>query len=274
MRGTLTTREFELQQGLLGALERKELVMFYQPQIPIQSGQEGKHRAEVLIRWIRDGQIYAMPGEFIPLFEQQKQIAKLDYYVLEETCARLKRIENASGYRIALAVNISRQTAEQPGFFEFCSSCCKRYGLSEKALELEFTEGEIISDYQKFSLLLEQLKGHGFRCAMDDFGSGQSSILELQKLEFDVLKLDRMFFADDASKERQMVILENVIAMAKMLHMEVVAEGIEKSTWVKHLRRLGCDYIQGFLYSQPLNELAYMDWIEKNRYRKSLYSEP
>ena len=119
-----------------------------------------------------------------------------------------------------------------------------------------------MQDYELFRSVLDRLHAEGFVCAMDDFGTGQSSLNVLQSLKVDVLKLDRLFFAPKGEPERQRIVLAAILSLARQLHMSTVAEGIEDEAQVEELRELGCDYVQGFVVSKPLPVREYIAWIE------------
>lgn len=254
--------EAEMHKGI----ENEEFQLWLQPKVDIQSAGKTSFSAEALVRWYRDGKLYAMPGDFIPLFERDGLIIELDYYMLEKACAVINRLKICfPSLKICIAVNMSRLTLLQRDCVERCRSIKDAYHIEDNEIELEFTENIVVNNLDRFKKLLSKLKAAGFRCAMDDFGTGHSSLNVLHGLSLDVLKLDRMFFMDADDLERSWVIVRNVIRMAKELHMQVVAEGIEEARQVELLKAYGCEFIQGYIFSKPLPEEAYMDWIRRTR---------
>lgn len=245
-------REMDFIANMQDALKDEEFHLYLQPQIHTRPDQNDKMRAEVLVRWRKGSHLIAMPGEFINLFERNGFIVNLDHYMFEHACRYLKETTKKYKKRMILSVNVSRITMLQPNFFGDYLEIKERYGIADGEIELEFTENVVVEDLEHFAKLIYKLKDHGFLCAMDDFGAGQSSLNVLQALPLDVLKLDQMFFRDKRNEQRKQIIVASVLQMAKRLEMITVAEGIESEEQVRELMEMGCDYIQGYYYSMPL----------------------
>lgn len=245
-------REMDFISNMHEALKNEEFQLYLQPQISTRPARTEKIRAEVLVRWKRGNQIIAMPGEFIELFERNGFIVDLDHYMFEHACQYVDKITSKYKKQLILSVNVSRITMLQPSFVKDYLAIKERYGIPDGGIELEFTENVVVEDLDHFAGLIFNLKDHGFLCAMDDFGAGQSSLNVLQALPLDVLKLDQMFFRDKRNEQRKQIIVASVLQMAKRLEMITVAEGIESEEQVRELMEMGCDYIQGYYYSMPL----------------------
>lgn len=242
------TLETQMREGL----GRGEFQLYLQPLMAMRGGERGV-RAEVLVRWQKDpGLDLIMPGEFVGLFEKNGMIVDLDHYVFEEACKLLHTLRKQAKRQILFAVNVSRLTMLQPEFIADYCRIKERYGIPDGTLELEFTENGVVEDLEAFGRLVAQLKSHGFLCAMDDFGTGQSSLGVLQRLPLDTLKLDREFFERAPDGHRNETVVSCVLHMARLLAMNTVAEGIEREGQVAQLREMGCDYIQGYIYARPM----------------------
>lgn len=233
------------------SLEREELVLYLQPQVPIHTGLPQVFKAEVLVRWMRDGKLRAITGEFIDLFEQNGMIVDLDYYVFENVCRFIRENREAGRGPVCLSVNVSQTTMLQPDFTDHFCRVKAAYGIQRGEIVLEFTERTAVRNFKQFIGILEGLRQEGFICAMDDFGTGQSSLNVLQNLPLDVLKLDCMFFAGNENLKRRKIVVSSVLQMAKQLSMKTVAEGVEDLETAAFLRDMGCDYIQGHVYYRP-----------------------
>lgn len=259
--------DLALEAELRSSMDNQEFVLYIQPQISLKPEQTGSLvKAEVLVRWMRDGKIYAMPGDFIPLFEQNGMIAELDYHIFEKACGYLRELNERYGERVCLSVNVSRVTLMRPGFVSQYCETKKRYGIGSGQIELEFTENMAVDDYRRFRSIIKELRGYGFLCAMDDFGTGHSSLNVLKNLPIDALKLDRLFFAPAEDENRGRAVIESVFYMARKLGISTVAEGIEHENQVEMLRKWGCDYVQGFLYSRPVPAKEFeARYLQENR---------
>lgn len=265
---TDTMRQKEMQKmefaaDMHEALQKKEFEMYFQPQLSIRAASDQTIRAEVLVRWQQNESIIAMPGQFVDLFERNGFIVDLDHYMFEHVCMYLNQTLPRYENQIVLSVNVSRITMLQPNFVEYYCSIKQLYQIPRGLIELEFTESVVVEDVAYFEEIIKKLNDNGFLCAMDDFGTGQSSLNVLQALPFDILKLDQMFFRGKTNQQRKHIIVANILKMAKQLHMVTVAEGIESAEQVRELTEMGCDYIQGYYYSQPITavefEMRYLD---------------
>lgn len=266
----IARREIELESNMDEALRKEEFHVFLQPQVYI--GKYGPNsivfRAEALCRWVRNNTFYALPSEFIPLFEHDGRIAKLDMYMLDKVCSIIKNIRDQENISNCFAVNVSRATLLQPDFLDRLEEIIATYGIFPGELELEFTEGIAVTDYEKFVTIIDKLKELGCYTAMDDFGSEFSSLNVLQNLPVDVLKLDKKFFEVTNADERHSSIVRDTINMARNLDMRTIAEGIEDSNQVNMLRQAECDFIQGYVYAKPMPVMEYVEWTKNYTNRR------
>lgn len=244
-------REKELERRMSQALEDGEFKVYLQPKVDIQHDNV-LAGAEALVRWEWPGRGMLSPGEFIPLFEKNGFVVQLDTYIVEAVCKILRRQLDAGERFVPISVNVSRLALYAPDFVDRYLSIKGKYGIPDGAVELEFTESIVFENHTLFAETVKRLKAGGFTCALDDFGSGYSALNVLKTLPMDVLKLDQLFFRGGTERNRDRAVISSVVMLARALEMHVVAEGVEEVSQVNFLRQIGCDYVQGFVYSKPI----------------------
>ncbi|WP_328596217.1 EAL domain-containing protein [Eggerthella guodeyinii] len=233
------------------ALERGEFTAFYQPKVEIATNRLVGF--EALARWVSPERGLVPPDEFIPLFERTGLVIDLDLYILRLACARIREQLDAGKQALVIACNFSRLHLQNDAFPETVKGIVDEYGVPVELLELELTENIVMEDLERAERLCRRLKDLGFRIAIDDFGSGYSSLGTLQNLPIDVLKLDRSFLMSSESGERCKAILDGVVSIADKLDVDVVVEGVETRDQASMLVRMDDRTIaQGFLYSRPV----------------------
>lgn len=242
-------------------MRRRELTVWLQPQIsPKENRIAG---AEILIRWKHPVKGIILPGEFLPQVSRYDLMEKIDRFVFEQTCRVLGRL-CASGYdKIRLSVNLSEKSLEAPGILGEFTEVCNRYRVQPEKITLELVENIAAEQGKKLEVFIKEASRRGFRCAIDDFGAGYSSLGRLKKLEVDCVKLDRSFFERSSVNGRGEIILSYILQMCHGLGMEVVAEGIEEEKTVTWLEEKECDLIQGFVYAPPLAEEEFMKFMKQ-----------
>ncbi|MEG1426967.1 MAG: EAL domain-containing protein [Oscillospiraceae bacterium] len=244
-------REKQLEDRMDNALKNGEFVVYLQPKYHTKS--EKISGAEALVRWFspREGMIY--PDEFIPLFERNHFIVQLDMAVFEQVCKTMQGWLRRGLPPIKISVNCSRMHLSDPNFLEKYCAVARSYGIPFSYLEIELTETTVFEDFAHLTQVITQIHQAGFGCSMDDFGSGYSSLNLIQDIPVDTLKLDKVFFRGGGeSSARTESVVGSVIAMSKALSMETVAEGVEERAQVDMLKRLNCDYIQGYYFAKPM----------------------
>ncbi|MGE4547952.1 MAG: putative bifunctional diguanylate cyclase/phosphodiesterase [Intestinibacillus sp.] len=244
-------REKSMEADMEYALSAHEFVIYLQAQVDIQNGCHVVG-AEALVRWNRPEDGLTTPNDFIPLFEKNGFIVELDRYVFEAVCAYLAARRDAGLSLFKVAVNVSRLSLFQSDFVERYTHIRRSYGLPDGLLELECTETVMVENIAKIGRVSAALRENGFLVGMDDFGSGYSSLNVLKDLFVDVLKLDMAFFQNGLTAQRDRAIVSSIIAMAKTLGMRVVAEGVEAFEMVSFLHQIGCDMVQGYVFSRPV----------------------
>lgn len=256
-------REQNIINEMEHALETGEFVVYFQPKYELDHCRPSG--AEALVRWKKADGTIVSPGDFIPVFESNGFIIRLDYYVWDQVCQFIKNNLAHRGDSEVISVNVSRVNLYNPDFLESLVNLVEKYKIPPKYLNLELTESAFSDDARMIQNAVDYLHKAGFTILMDDFGSGYSSLNVLKDIDIDVLKIDMRFLSKGSSEERGEKILEAVIKMAKSLDMLVIAEGVEEEKQVKMLKRLGCDYIQGYYFAKPMPKKDYVKLLQKSR---------
>ena len=242
--------------GMDAAIKNGEFIAFYQPKY--SCAEKKITCAEALVRWRRNGALVP-PDRFIGLFESNGQIARLDFYMLEQVCVKQREFADKGLDPVTVAVNFSRSHLYDASFVGDMIETTKKYGVPPSLIEIEFTERAMTEDLSTMQGCLQSLRSAGFSIAMDDFGSGYSSLNALKELPIDVVKLDKGFMdfdrETDGVKGRKVV--RGVIDLAKQLSLKTVAEGVETKEQFEFLRGCGCDMIQGYYFSKPVDSAEY-----------------
>jgi diguanylate cyclase (GGDEF)-like protein len=249
----MNARAFErlaLENSLRKAVERKEFLLHYQPQIDMKS--RVVVGVEALVRWQHPDLGLVYPAEFISIAEETGLITQLGEWVIRTACVQNKAWQKAGLPRMTVAVNLSARQFQQQDLVETVARILKETGLDPRWLEIEITEGIAMQNADYTNVLLRGLKTMGVKVALDDFGTGYSSLSYLKKFPIDTLKIDQSFVRDLTSDPNDAAIANAVIVLAHSLKLKVVAEGVETSDQEAYLRDHQCDISQGFLFSIPL----------------------
>lgn len=243
-------REQAITESMEAALTEGQFAVYLQPKYWLQD--DTLAGAEVLARWIHPELGFLAPAEFIPLFEKNGFITRLDRFVWEQTC-KLLRAWREKGYpALPVSVNVSRADVYQEDLPETLSNLVKQYGIEPGQLHLELTESAYTENPGQIITMVDELRRRGFVIEMDDFGSGYSSLNMLSQVRFDILKLDMQFIQTETAKPGEMSLMRFVVKLAKWMNLSTVAEGVETKAQVERLREVGCDYAQGYFFSRPL----------------------
>ena len=238
----------EMERELRQAIERDELVLFYQPKLDFKTG--ALTGAEALVRWEHPEEGVIAPSVFIPLAEESGLINRLSDWVLEEGARQLRRWID-KGHELTLALNLSVKDLMAEDLHSQLEGLMERNQLPRDVLEIEITESTLMSHPELMSTELVKIKDLGISVAIDDFGSGYSSLNYLKRLPVDVLKIDRAFIQDIETDPSDSAIVAGIIALAETLNMETVAEGVENEGQRRILKKLGCNSFQGYLVAKP-----------------------
>lgn len=232
------------------ALAKEEFQVYLQPKYdPISGSLRG---AEALIRWISPTDGFVSPGRFIPIFERNGFITRIDDYMISHVAAQQAKWIAEGKQVVPVSVNVSRAHFTQADLAEHIRDLVDEYGIPHSVIEIELTESAFFDDKGALLSTVNKLKSYGFEISMDDFGAGYSSLNSLKDLPLDVLKLDAEFFRGNNSDNRGEVVVSEAIKLAKNLDMRIVAEGVEKKEQVDFLAANGCDMIQGFYFAKPM----------------------
>lgn len=259
---TMYTQEFHDQMKLetmitadmQGAMERQEFKLFFQPQYNPAGTLVG---AEVLCRWIKDDGFIRTPDVFIPIFEKNGFIKKLDRYVWDKSFQAIQRWHSAGIKVVPISLNISRITLKDDDIISFISDLHKNYSLPPHTVHFEITESAYMNDQKRLIGRVNGIRNLGYAIAMDDFGSGYSSLNTLKDVPIDILKLDMGFLRESENTERGGTIINSVVRMAQDLKLMTIAEGVETQNQADFLCSIGCDVLQGFLYSRPVSQAEF-----------------
>lgn len=243
-------RERQMESEMEYALRDGQFEVYLQPKYDL--AQDRIVGSEALVRWCHPTRGMVSPAEFIPLFERDGLILKLDEYVWEQVCKMQRRWLDMGCEVMPISVNVSRLHLFSPGFKEIVLGLLDRYRLPRRLIELELTESLFMENMGKVSPVLQELRSSGFTLDLDDFGSGYSSLNMLETVPLDVLKIDCAFFQPDRVTPRSRAVVKSIIALAGALNMQVVAEGVETKENVDFLRQAGCTIIQGYYFSKPM----------------------
>lgn len=246
MRSQAKNKKF-IEDNMKSALKNDEFVMYLQPKYDI--GSQKMVGAEALVRWIHPDKGMISPGDFIPLFEQNGFVIKLDEYVWEQACKQIRLWIDRGQELIPISVNVSRRHLHSMNFIDTLNSLIDKYHIPKKYLEIEITES--IDDDEKDEKI-DALKANGYTLLMDDFGSGYSSLNMLKDTQFDGIKIDRMFLQNFIASTKGQKIVEHTIQMSKDIGLDIVAEGVETKEEAAFLLSCGCKVAQGFLYARPM----------------------
>lgn len=258
--------EKELERRMDTALANGEFKAYFQPKYEVSTGEIVG--AEALVRWDSPESGFMSPGKFIPLFEQNGFIINLDQFVFETVCRNMREWIDSGIKVVPVSINVSRLQFYKLDFVKRYTKIKEKYNIPDGLLELEFTESIVFENLDILRKIVLSLKKQGFSCSIDDFGSGYSSLNILKNLPMDTLKLDKLFFDDSENLERDKALISSVINMSRALDMKTVAEGIESWAQVEFLKEIGCDIIQGYVYSEPIPHARFTNLLEGNRHKE------
>ena len=259
-------KTMRIQRVFPEALANEEFKVFYQPKIDINTGELSG--AEALCRWFRNGKIVP-PMEFIPVLEQSMDICKLDFYMLDHVCKDIRRWLDEGKRVVRVSVNLSRKHMAEVDLLEHIMKIINRNCVPHEYIEIELTETTTDVEFRDIKRIVNELQKAGIKTAVDDFGMGYSSLNLIKEIPWNVLKVDKSFLPLDSEKTEaaSSVMFKYVVAMARELGLECIAEGVETQTQVELMRENGCDLAQGFLFDKPLPVNEFEDRLVKHIYK-------
>ncbi|OHX13501.1 diguanylate cyclase [Chromobacterium sphagni] len=262
--------QLALESELRRALEEEgQLVPYYQPFIEAKTGKLVGF--ETLVRWLHPQRGLISPGIFLPMAEESGLITRLDRYMINAACAQLQawRSQGQVGEEIALHINLSSANFHDPDLVRWIGERIAHYQLPPAMLHLEITESALIDQPETAATVMQALHGLGVKLALDDFGTGYSALSYLHRYRFDVLKIDQSFVFDLDHKEESAAIVRAILALARALDLDVVAEGVETASQLAMLQEMGCGKLQGFYFAAPAPEWG-IDWARLARFEQEI----
>ncbi|MFJ8067189.1 putative bifunctional diguanylate cyclase/phosphodiesterase [Psychrobacillus sp. NPDC096426] len=249
-----------LESELRKAIQQKAFVVHYQPKVSIDTQQI--IGVEALVRWTNDQLGVVSPAEFIPYAEDTGLIIPLSEVILEKVCVDLADWRSRGTQHLPVSINIAALHFQQDDFMERINAIIMKYNCSPHQLELELTERTVMHDSESIVNKLIKLKHMGFKISIDDFGTGYSSLSYLNRFPLNYLKVDSSFIQQMTELKDKQAIVDSIILMAHRLHIKVIAEGAETEDQVKLLKEMGCDIIQGYYFSKPIQSSELLDFLE------------
>ena len=263
--GDKLLQEITFANDMEEAFRNHEFAVYMQPKVDLKKCVI--NGAEALIRWIKPDGTMIFPNDFVPVFEKNKTITLLDYFVYDEVCKYLAERKKNGERLINISMNVSRvhlNSIDQ--LITYIKGLIKKYDISPQLLEFELTETVFTDTVDDTIELMSRLRELGVRVSMDDFGSGYSSLNVLTKLPLDVLKLDKEFLRDFEEDSDEKIIIPGIIDMAKKMNLRVVCEGVETKEQVDFLRDVDCDVAQGYFYSKPMPLDVFTKMLEDDNF--------
>lgn len=245
-------QNIQITKTMKQSLMNEDFKVYYQPKYDIQTNK--MIGAEALIRWQHPELGFILPGEFIPIFEENGFITELDIYIWEHVCGFIEKMKNEHNKILPVSVNVSRKDIYKEGLPEILKSMVERHNLSPTYLHLEITESAYMENTENLLEVVRRLKEYGFIIEMDDFGSGYSSLNILAELPIDIIKLDMKFIQNEQKNKNSHNIISSIVNLAKWMNLIIVVEGAETEEHIQYLRRLKCNFVQGYYFSRPIPE--------------------
>jgi len=255
-----------LERELRNALKNDELVVYYQPQVNLESG--AITGVEALVRWQHKERGLIEPSEFLPVAEETGLLTRIDEYVQAKAFAELHEWQDEGIGNLQLSVNLGCAQIENENFVERFVGAMKKAKLSPDTVSLEITENTLMQDVEVIIPKLRHLQMLGVQIAIDDFGTGYSSLSYLQQFPINTLKIDRSFVGDIRAEESDASIINAIVAMARGLKLDLIAEGVETNAQLRYLKGQGCNEVQGFIFSKPVPASELKNLIRDNAFSK------
>jgi diguanylate cyclase (GGDEF)-like protein len=246
----------QLESDLRKALEKRELLVYYQPIVSLKTGRISGF--EALVRWPHPQRGFIPPSDFISIAEETGLIYELDRWVMRESCRQMHawHLANPNEKLLTISINLSGRQFTQPNLIEQIKQILEETKIDPRSLKIEITESVVMENAEVASSMLLQLRALGVQLSIDDFGTGYSSLSYLHRFPVNTLKIDRSFISRLGAGDENTEIIRTIMTLANNLGMDVVAEGVETETHLAHLKEMRCQYAQGYLFSKPVDALA------------------
>lgn len=253
---------FKIENDLINAIDNNELELWYMPQYSLTS--HSLIGCESLIRWNHHQRGLVSPADFIPIAQETGLIAKIDNWVVQNSCKTLSQWTK-SGFTCPISINLSSSYFNSPSSLDTIQSLINQYSIPTNILTIEITEDTLIKNLNSVNQTLTRIKELGISIAIDDFGTGYSSLAYLKELSIDILKIDQKFLSELSIDQSSQAIVKSIINLAKLLDIEVIAEGVETLDQAKYLKNNGCDIIQGYLISKALPNKKFIEFFNSSQ---------
>ena len=244
------------------SIKNHDFMVYYQPKFDIRGEEPKFNSAEALIRWKHPELGMISPGDFVPIFESNGLIQKLDQFVWQEVASQIRKWKDEYGVSVPVSVNVSRVDINDPELQVKLQSLLERNGITTSDIMLEITESAYSENAEVLITVVNDLRAMGFTIEMDDFGSGYSSLNMLTTIPIDVLKVDMKFIRNMNKDAKSLKLVELVLDIAKFLGVPAIAEGVEDDSQLNKLREMGCDIIQGYYFSKPVPPEEFVRFIK------------
>jgi len=253
----------QMENDLRRALDREEFRVYYQPIVSLENGNLAGF--EALIRWQHPERGFVNPSDFIPLAEDTGLIIPIGMWILRKACQQLCQWQwqSAANRNLFMSVNLSSKQVSQPDLVSQIRGVLEETNVDARHLKLELTESAVMQNADMAARLLKRLKALGVQLSIDDFGTGYSSLGYLHKFPVNTLKIDRSFIGRIGEDAENIEIVRTIVSLAENMGMDVVAEGVETLSQLTQLRKLNCQYGQGYLFSRPVDPDSVSAWITK-----------
>lgn len=251
----------EIESRMESALTNGEFKVYLQPKYDLESGRIVG--AEALCRWLPDDGKAIYPDEFIPVFEENGFIGKLDYYMLDKVCGMIRKRQESGRENVCVSVNQSRVLLGDEQYQDKVKAVLEQHGTLGEYIELELTERIFEDNLSEFARIMEQVKKLGIRWSIDDFGTGYSSLNLLKELPVDIIKIDKSFLDETETSEASRIIIRKTVELTQELDKHVVCEGVETESQADYLREISCDMAQGYLYARPMPMEQFEEMLDK-----------
>ena len=266
------------ERELKSSIKHQEQILYYQPKVDIKNG--SIVGMEALVRWIKPDGSFVPPEDFIPLAEETGLVSKLTEIILEQASSFAATLGHTSygenGRTPRISVNLSARDLERTDLVTFLQGVVAHQNINPGSLDLEITESSVIQGLDEAIEKITALQGMGFTISIDDFGTGYSSLGYITRIPFNYLKIDKSLIDDMTTDQRSLAVVQAIIAMAQGLGAKVIAEGVEEIEQLLHLQQLGCDQVQGYIFSKPLGQREMLELIRSGKifdYNPKTYSK-
>ena len=250
------------EKEILNAIREGELQPYYQPQYDAATGKIVS--AEALVRWVKPDGALIPPFFFIPQAEESGLVIEIDWFMTRKVCETLTIQKRSREKQFPVSVNFSRHHIQEADFVDKLISITDEYNIPHELIEVEITESAMVNEEEKILDWIQAVREAGFSVAIDDFGSGLSSLQFVKDMPADVLKIDKSLLSHNCENEKERIVLESIFYFANRLNLTTVAEGVETKEQLAFLKTCGCEKIQGYLFSKPVPEEVYLELCRAN----------